>query len=155
MFMKMQCETKILLAMFSTFLWLQTQFSATCGVYTTVDVYLLTTRKRIKRHSNILQSEQRQSFHSQHLERSTGCCNCNLRRVYHWEVGKCSCVFLPFHFLTRFTDNNFIQNLFTLFLLEIWNVAHKMILVEKPSRFFVIFEKGRKPVKNELERDLP
>ena len=63
--------------------------------------------------------------------------------------------FLPFHFLTRFTDNKFIQNLFTLFLLEIWNVAHKMILVEKPSRFFVIFEKGRKPVKNELERDLP
>ncbi|CAH3121710.1 unnamed protein product [Pocillopora meandrina] len=48
-------------------------FSATCGVYTTVDVYLFTTRKIIKRHSNILQSEQRQSFHSQHLERSTGC----------------------------------------------------------------------------------
>ena len=30
-----------------------------------------------------------------------------------------------------------------------------MTLVEKPYGFFVIFEKGRKPVKNELERDLP
>ena len=47
-----------------------------------------------------------------------------------------------------------MQALFTLFLLDIWNVAHKMTLVEKPSGFFVIFEKGRKPVKNEFGKRL-
>ena len=40
MFMGMQCETKSLLAIFSSILWLQTQFIATYGLYTTVDVYL-------------------------------------------------------------------------------------------------------------------